>query len=699
MNPREIEEMSWRMAEVYEAVVNRILINMARHFQYINAGEVPSGTWIYQAKKLAEMGQVNKETEKIILDMLGDADGVLRALLEKSILNGLKDAEPALRKAAENGFLPWGINTPPVLEPGQMQAFSAYYKQSADKLNLVNTVMLESTGWAYQSTVADIVNRMNNAQGILNKATGEVVTGVSSWNDAIRRGVQDMVKNGITGFVDHGGHKWSPEAYVAMDVRTTMANTARAAVWERCEAYGDDLYQVSWHNGARELCFPWQGKVISRSDTVRDVEDDEGNTVHVYAQSETTYGEPAGLFGINCGHYPIPFVPGFSRIRQPQQDAEENEKAYRESQKQRYLERKLREEKRDLEVMKAQGASAEELKEQRKRIRAASENIDTFCDETGLTRRRNRETAPVRATWPTKNGPVTRYDGGYISADVTPPPKGTFTERKKQETEQSSTLHDSLADAYEYHRTANGLTSAPYDASAPLQFIKEDLSNLGPRSASVVEQTISGLTKKYDTPLVSVRTMDKTEALFNKNAFAACTHNYSTDTAEIRINPVKCKDGDKLTARVQELIKNGYSAPIPGEYADRYVYAHEFGHSLLSMESLPGKSMNFVGVDTKRLKGIQNEVKAIYAEYAAEVGNLEKAKRAAEMRVILEADEAAAVEARELIKKLDSVQISRYSLTNANEFFAESFVYTEYGGTGKEYADRIRAIVDKYFLR
>ena len=424
MNPRMIEEMSWRMAEVYEAVVNRILINMARHFQYINAGEVPSGTWIYQAKKLAEMGQVNKETAQIILDMLGDADGVLRALLEESILNGLKDAEPALRKAAEKGFLPWGINTPPVLDPGQMQAFSAYYKQSADKLNLVNTVMLESTGWAYQETVADIVNRMNNAQGILNKATGEVVTGVESWNQAIRRGVQDMVKNGITGFVDHGGHRWSPEAYVAMDVRTTMANTARAAVWERCEAYGDDLYQVSWHNAARPLCFPWQAKVISRSDTVQDVEDGEGFTVHVYAQSETTYGEPAGLFGINCGHYPIPFVPGFSRIRQPQQDAEENEKAYEQSQQQRYLERRLREEKCDLEVMKAQGASEDELKWQRQRIREASGNIDEFCAKTGRTRRRDRETAPVRATWPTQAGEVTRYNQGYISTTQTPPPKG-----------------------------------------------------------------------------------------------------------------------------------------------------------------------------------------------------------------------------------------------------------------------------------
>ena len=418
MNAREIEEMSWRMAEVYEAVVNRILINMARHFQYINAGEAPSGTWIYQAKKLAEMGQVNRETEQIILNMLGDADGALRALLEESILNGLKDAEPALRKAAEKGFLPGGVNTPPVLDPGQMQAFKAYYKQSADKLNMVNTVMLESTGWAYQATVADIVNRVNNAQGILNKATGEVVTGVSSWNDAIRRGVQDMVKNGITGFVDHGGHKWSPEAYVAMDVRTTMANTARAAVWERCEDYGDDLYQVSWHNAARPLCFPWQAKVISRSDTVRDVEDDEGNTIHVYAQSETTYGEPAGIFGVNCSHYPIPFVPGFSRIRQPQQDAEENEKAYEQSQKQRYLERRLREEKRDLEVMKAQGASEDELKWQRQRIRDASEDIDDFCAKTGRTRRRDRETAPVRATFPTENGAVEKFRDEYIPTNT-----------------------------------------------------------------------------------------------------------------------------------------------------------------------------------------------------------------------------------------------------------------------------------------
>ncbi|MBQ1790732.1 MAG: hypothetical protein II008_11165 [Oscillospiraceae bacterium] len=127
---------------------------------------------------------------------------------------------------------------------------------------------------------------------------------------------------------------------------------------------------------------------------------------------------------INCGHYPIPYIPGFSRIRQPQQDAKENEEAYQQSQQQRYLERRLREEKRDLEVMKAQGASEDELKWQRQRIKEASGDIDEFCAKTGRTRRRDRETAPVRATWPTEAGQVTRYNQGYISTTQTPPPKG-----------------------------------------------------------------------------------------------------------------------------------------------------------------------------------------------------------------------------------------------------------------------------------
>ena len=415
MNPTLLDSMGWRMAEVYGAVTDRLLINLARYFPYIKgAGEV-KGAFEYQARMLAQMGQVTRESADIIMGSLGGADQALRDALEAAILDALKHEEPALRRAAKQGLLKGAGMLPPEVTPNMMQAFQAYYRQSADKLNLVNTVMLESTQQAYQATVADVVNRIQATQGFLNVGTGEVVTGVSTWNTAVRDAVKKMVSNNLTGFVDHGGHRWSPEAYVAMDIRTTMFNTARAAVWEREEQYGADLYQVSSHNGARPLCYPWQGKVISRSDWSGEVKDLYGDTVEVYPQSVTSYGEAAGLFGVNCKHYPMTFVPGFSTLKGQPQSEEDNEESYALSQEQRSLERKLREEKRDLAVMKAQGASDAEIRAQESRVHAASAEIEDFCADHDLPRRRNRESAPVRATWPDENGGrVERFRDSYI---------------------------------------------------------------------------------------------------------------------------------------------------------------------------------------------------------------------------------------------------------------------------------------------
>ena len=391
--------MSFRMGEVYGAVVDRILINLARHFPVIAEGATPGGAWEYQIRKLAEMGQVTRETEAIILESMKGADQALANLLEDTIRESLKDVEPTLRKAAEKGLLYGQGMIPPETSPSMTQAFKAFYMQSADKLNLVNTVMLESTKSAYQATIADIAVRMEQAQGILNTATGEVISGVSSLNQAVRDAVQKMVDNGITGYVDHGDHHWSPEAYVTMDIRTTMANTGRAAVSEQMQEYGCDLFVVSWHDGARPLCYPWQGKVISESGWRGRVKDLDGNEVQVYALEDTSYGEPAGLFGINCGHYKIPFIPGYSIARQPEQNAEQNEKEYEQSQQQRELERKYRYAKRDLNVAKARG-DEELIQKEKIRVQNARTNLNEFCEETGRARRSGREATPIQATWP-----------------------------------------------------------------------------------------------------------------------------------------------------------------------------------------------------------------------------------------------------------------------------------------------------------
>ena len=394
MNPRYIEEMGWRMGEVYAAVTDRIIINLAKHFPFIAEGAPVTYTWDYQVRKLAEMGQVTRETEAIILESMKGADQALVDLLEETVRESLKPVEKPLRQAAEKGLLLGKGFLPPETAPALTQAFSAYYRQSADKLNLVNTVMLESTQEAYRQTIADIATRFEMIQGTLNTATGEVVAGVSTMNEAVRDAIRKMADNEIAGFIDHADRHWTPEAYVTMDIRTTLANTGRAAIFEQMDNYGDDLYMVSYHDGARPLCYPWQGKVISRTDQSRDVTDIDGNPIHVYAQSETSYGEAAGLFGINCGHFPMPFIPGFSKPVEVQQTEAQAEKEYQESQQQRELERHYRYAKRDLMIAKARG-DQEEITKQKIRVKNARTELNDFCEETGRERRSNRERTPI----------------------------------------------------------------------------------------------------------------------------------------------------------------------------------------------------------------------------------------------------------------------------------------------------------------
>lgn len=131
-----------------------------------------------------------------------------------------------------------------------VQALNAYEQQAMDKLNLVNTTMLESTLAQYRKVITNTVNierQMKAAQEVLNIATGKVITGTESRQQALRQALSQIHKEGITGFYDRIGRKWSPEAYVNMDIRTTVHNTAIEAVKIRQEDYGVDIFRVSRH--------------------------------------------------------------------------------------------------------------------------------------------------------------------------------------------------------------------------------------------------------------------------------------------------------------------------------------------------------------------------------------------------------------------------------------------------------------------
>ena len=392
--PKEMEKFARPLIDVYAHVTDVLLVNIARHFNVKATGNTSSFAW--QVKMLAELGQLTEENRNIIAELTGANSGLLREALTQAMLAALKEVEPELKEAAARGLLA-EPGTTPELSPNAQAVLQSYYDQAEEKLNLVNTVMLQSSLDQYRAVIANTITyeaQLSAAQKILNESTGEVLMGAYTQQQAMRRAVKRMADEGLTGYVDRGGHHWTPEAYVAMDIRTTVTNTAHQATWARCDEYGSDLIMVSTKAAARPLCYPWQGKVLSRANRARDVTDLDGNTIHVYAMNETSYGQPAGLFGINCGHFSSPFFPGLSTVRGEPEPEEENARQYAESQRQRALEREIRRAKLDVAIAKATGD--EELeREARQKLRGKQATMRAFIEDTGRTRRYDREYTPT----------------------------------------------------------------------------------------------------------------------------------------------------------------------------------------------------------------------------------------------------------------------------------------------------------------
>ena len=376
------------IVDVYAACVDELLINLARHFNVKGTGN--SGSFSYQTRMLAKMGAINRESSAIIAKHVKENEPMILLAIEQAMLEAVAEEEPQLLQAAQLGLL-HEANIP-VQESVQVQ-LTAYSRQAREQLNLVNTVMLEGTWKAYQDGVyqaANILKQMDVAQTALNAETGKVITGVSTRQQAVRSAVKKMAEVGITGFIDNGGHKWSPEAYVQMDIKTTCSNAARQAVFDRNRDYGNDLVWVRINATARPKCYPWQGKVISTEGRSGSTTDLDGREILFHSIHDTSYGEPDGLWGINCHHGPPNvFIPGLSSLQGSVPAPDDNAAAYALTQQQRKLERDVRAAKREAAMLDAAG-DKEGFEKAALQVRHRQQLLKDFAEENNLYLRGDR---------------------------------------------------------------------------------------------------------------------------------------------------------------------------------------------------------------------------------------------------------------------------------------------------------------------
>jgi len=340
MNLLKNQQEAETIDSVYIDLEARLMQNIARH---LRDWEQPIDTDRWLMQKLAEVGKLNNENIKIIAGMAGISQTAAERMLNAMAEEAVKNTDPGFQYLARQRLI--GAVVDAEKSKNVKRVMKNLRKQAKDSLNLTNTTMLHKAQEAFKNLVQ---NTAEEALKIMNNNTAVVITGAESRQQALRKTIQQFNEKGITGFVDKRGRNWTPEAYVNMTMRTTISNTATKVQLARCEDMGVNLIQIDSHSGARPKCAKDQGKIFSLDNTSGTTEDLNGRKIRYYPLRSSSYGEPDGLFGINCHHHGFPFIPGVNIQRYfPTEDFEENDRLYKQTQVQRALERDVRKQKRE----------------------------------------------------------------------------------------------------------------------------------------------------------------------------------------------------------------------------------------------------------------------------------------------------------------------------------------------------------------
>jgi len=320
----------------------------------------------WQLERLKELGGLTKENAKIIAKYSKKSKKDIEKIFERAREIGTEVDKEQLELGVKAGILN-EIN--PVVEDIVVKnVISNAINETLTTFNKQNNSLLTSAGREYTN--------------IVNKVSNEVMAGTKTVTKAMQDAVTKLAEKGLTGFTARNGAQWSPEAYTKMVLRTNTRQTTNKIQEERMQLAGNNYVEISQHMGARPLCAEDQGKIFSLNDDTTPIEDGLGNKIKVYAWSQSSYGEPAGILGINCGHSRYAFIPNLSIHREKEIDKAENDEAYQERQTQRYYERQIRNKKREIEMLKETGAEPDYIKSKQKQLSSFNSQYNSWLKET-----------------------------------------------------------------------------------------------------------------------------------------------------------------------------------------------------------------------------------------------------------------------------------------------------------------------------
>ena len=393
MLPEEVlEQLGDRGAALFQAFEQDLIADIARRIKktgrYTETAELQAQAMMAEGVSPAE---IQKEVMKILR-----ADDDYQKEVAQNTLEWKKQVKAEIREMRRQAKEE-GDNI--IANAGDM-SFNydlSMWEQNGDKLKkdsainrMISEMSKDTTGTFKNLTKSmgfkgaySFVTLQNAYIRYLDKAVVKMASGTFSYDRAVEDAVREMAHSGLRSVDYASGRTYQLDTAARMCVRTSCHQLSAKMSMHNCEKMGTDLVEVTAHWGARPEHALWQGKIYSRS----------GKNKNYPPFSECHYGAVDGLCGVNCHHTFYPFFEGISEPTKWDKEPgtkEYNGKTYTYydmTQKQRQMERKVRDTKREIEAKRAIGGNTDDL-EAVKRKQIAE--YHKFSKEMGIRPKDNR---------------------------------------------------------------------------------------------------------------------------------------------------------------------------------------------------------------------------------------------------------------------------------------------------------------------
>lgn len=383
MSSDKLESQEEKIERIYVDMENELLLNIAKKIAQgkpmeIDKWDEETNQPVYgsgnvnewQLERLKELNGLNEQNAKIIAKYSGKTVKEIEKVFDRAKEIGTEANKDILEYGIKAGIL---NEVNPRTEEQQVNSvLSSAVQEVLTTFNKQNNSLLASAG--------------NEYMDIINKVSSQVLAGTKTVEKAMQEAVSKLAEKGLTGFTARNGARWSPEAYTKMVLRANTQNTINHIQEEQMALAGNDYWEISSHGGARPKCADDQGQIFSISGDTRPIVDGRGKKIKVRPWSSSSYGQPDGILGINCGHSRRAFIPGLSIHRDNPVPRKENDKAYIEKQRQRQFERTIRNKKREIAMLKQTGAEDSYIRMKQNSLSNIRKEYLDFLNKTERTR-------------------------------------------------------------------------------------------------------------------------------------------------------------------------------------------------------------------------------------------------------------------------------------------------------------------------